>query len=134
MRRFLRLALLNSISLFVVSAFYPGLIVTPLLTGIVYAGAVFTLINYLVKPIVKLLLLPINLVTLGLFRWLSNVLILLTLTRLLSTVSVVPAVIPSLAYQGFVVPQIAMVFPASLIISSFLLSFVFTLLNWLLTK
>ncbi|HBU21828.1 TPA: hypothetical protein DEB02_02700, partial [Candidatus Beckwithbacteria bacterium] len=106
MRRFLRLALLNSISLFVVSAFYPGLIVTPLLTGIVYAGAVFTLINYLVKPIVKLLLLPINLVTLGLFRWLSNVLILLTLTRLLSTVSVVPAVIPSLAYQGFVVPQI----------------------------
>lgn len=40
------------------------------------ASLVFVVFNFLLSPIIKLLLLPINLLTLGLFRWLTNVLIL----------------------------------------------------------
>lgn len=40
------------------------------------AGVVFSLIDMVIKPIVKAVLLPINLVTLGLFGWLVEVLVL----------------------------------------------------------
>ena len=39
------------------------------------AAVIFLLFNLLVTPILKLLLLPINLLTLGLFRWLTQVLV-----------------------------------------------------------
>jgi len=39
------------------------------------SAIIFLLFNMLVSPIIKLLLLPINLLTLGLFRWLTQVLI-----------------------------------------------------------
>lgn len=37
------------------------------------AAIIFLLFNLLVAPIIKLLLLPINLLTLGLFRWLTQI-------------------------------------------------------------
>jgi len=37
---------------------------------------VFVIFNFFISPIIKLLLLPINLLTLGLFRWLTSVLVL----------------------------------------------------------
>jgi len=42
-------------------------------TTIVFAAIVFTLINRLVKPIIKLLTLPINFITLGLFSVVINI-------------------------------------------------------------
>lgn len=39
------------------------------------AAIIFLLFNLLVAPVIKLLLLPINLLTLGLFRWLTQVLV-----------------------------------------------------------
>ncbi len=39
------------------------------------SAVIFLLFNLLVAPIIKLLLLPINLLTLGLFRWLTQVIV-----------------------------------------------------------
>lgn len=39
------------------------------------AAIIFLLFNLLVAPLIKLLLLPINLLTLGLFRWLTQILV-----------------------------------------------------------
>lgn len=39
------------------------------------AAIIFLLFNLLVTPLIKLLLLPINLLTLGLFRWLTQILV-----------------------------------------------------------
>ena len=40
------------------------------------SAIIFLLFNLLVGPLIKLLLLPINLLTLGLFRWLTQVIVL----------------------------------------------------------
>lgn len=40
------------------------------------AAIIFLLFNLLVAPLIKLLLLPINLLTLGLFRWLTQIIVL----------------------------------------------------------
>lgn len=39
------------------------------------AAIIFLVFNLLVSPLIKLLLLPINLLTLGLFRWLTQILV-----------------------------------------------------------
>ncbi|MCG2691802.1 phage holin family protein, partial [Microgenomates group bacterium] len=69
MKDFLRQSLINSFSLYIVASIFPGLTVPQQLLNLIWAGIIFTLINRLVKPVIKLFLLPINLITLGLFGW-----------------------------------------------------------------
>lgn len=134
MKSFLRLTIINTICLFSVSAFFPGLVVSHSLRNLLWAGAIFTLINYLVKPIIKLFLLPINLLTLGLFRWLANVIVLLILTKIVNHVQITSFITPIINQAGFSAPSFPVNYALSLIISSFLLSFVFNILNWLLSS
>lgn len=125
MKDFLRQSLINSFSLYLVSSIFPGLTVPRMVINLIWAGIIFTLINLLVKPIIKLFLLPINLMTLGLFGWLANVLILLIATRIIDSLSVTGYVSPAFSYSGFTVPSLTFSPLISLIITSFLLSLTF---------
>jgi putative membrane protein len=132
MKSFFRQTILNGFSLFIVSGIYPGLIISLDLLDLFWASAIFTLINLLVKPIIKLFLLPVNLITLGLFRWIANVIVLFILTRLVTNLQIVSFSTAQLSRGGFIIPSLQLTFIFSLIITSFLLSFVFNLLNWIL--
>lgn len=80
--RFLWNLLINAagmgLALYVVVAFVPGVSMESAGTDahpawvFLGAGAVFTLVNLLVRPVVKLLSLPLNILTLGLFAILMN--------------------------------------------------------------
>ena len=132
MKYLLRLIILNSVSLYAVSSIFSGLVFTSSLSQLLIAGTVFTLINLLIKPIIKLFLLPINLVTLGLFRWISNVIVLFILIRIISSLTIASFISSPVSYAGFIIPSIHLSIALSLIISSFLLSLVYNLLDWLL--
>ena len=126
--------ILNSVSLWLVAGIFPGLVLSGKISDIFWAGTIFTLINLVIKPIIKIFLLPINLITLGFFRWLANVIILLILTKILSYVSVTAFVSEAISKNGFVIPQVNIGFTPSLIITSFLLSFVFNVFQSLLIE
>ena len=49
-----------------------------------WAGLVFVLIDLLLKPVLKLIFLPVNLLTFGMFRWVVNVFVLFLATSLVS--------------------------------------------------
>lgn len=134
MKDFLRQSLINSFSLYLVSSIFPGLAVPPLVFSLIWAGIIFTLINRLVKPIIKLILLPINLITLGLFGWLANVLVLLIATRLVDSLTFTGFVSSAFTYSGFSVPSLTFSPFVVLIIASFLLSLTFNLLDRLLIE
>lgn len=134
MKKFIRLSLLNTFSLFITSSFFAGLTVPTDLVNLISAGAIFTLINKLVKPIIKLFLLPINLVTLGLFRWIANVFVLIALTNLINTVSITAFTFPSFSQGGFTIPQFYINKTLSYILSSFLLSLTFNLITTILKR
>lgn len=134
MKKFIRLSLLNTFSLFITSAFFAGLLVPNDLLSLVSAGAIFTLINYLVKPIIKLFLLPINLITLGLFRWIANVFVLVVLTKIVSTVSITAFTFPSISQSVFTTPDFYINKTVSYILASFLLSLTFNLIAAILKK
>lgn len=63
--------LLLSIAVFAASYFIQGVSVSPIWTALI-VGAVLTVINFVVKPIIKILTLPINILTLGLFSIVIN--------------------------------------------------------------
>ncbi len=79
MRALLLRWLLNTLALWVVSELYPGVAFAPKsgLDDYLVAGLVLGLANALIRPLLLLLTLPLNLLTLGLFTLVVNALVLL---------------------------------------------------------
>lgn len=134
MKDFFRQSLINSFSLYLVSSILPGLTIPGQVFNLIWAGIIFTLITRLIKPFIKLALLPINLITLGLFGWLANVFVLLIATRLIDTLTVNGFHTQSFNYAGFSIPSLTFSPLISLIIVSFLLSLTFNILDRLLNE
>jgi len=134
MKFLLRLSLLNSICLFTVASFFPGLIISQQFIHLLYSGFALTLVNLLIKPIIKLFLLPLNLLTLGLFHWISNVISLFIFTKIVNYIQIISFISPVINKADFIIPSFSVNFIVSLIISSLLLSIFFNLLDWLLTQ
>ncbi len=73
--------ILNGLAIYIVSKILPGFVLEGFGTALL-AVIVIGLINTLVKPILLLLTLPINIVTLGLFTFFLNALLLLLASSL----------------------------------------------------
>jgi putative membrane protein len=114
MLKLLARVVINAIAIWVAAYIVPGLTLTGDVLSWLIVAIIFGLINALIKPIVKLLTLPINIMTLGLFTLVINALMLM-LTGLLTEFLVIDG-----ALFGFV--------PA--LLGSILISIVSTLLNW----
>lgn len=63
------------VSFYITSTLVAGFKIDPTWQAYLIAALIFLLFNLLVTPLIKLLLLPINLLTLGLFRWITQVLV-----------------------------------------------------------
>jgi len=78
----------NSLSLFLVSLLFSGLVISGGFTNYILAGALITLFAALLDPIIKVLTLPFNILTLGLLSFLTVMAALFVLTIFYSSVSV----------------------------------------------
>ena len=74
-KKTLRSIILFSLSLYLVSLFWGNINFSQNLSILLQASLVLTIFENLIKPILKLLLLPITLITLGLVRLFINVLV-----------------------------------------------------------
>ncbi len=63
--------LINALAIFLVGSFLPGIHVSTYMTALIVA-LVLGLLNMLVRPILFLVTLPINILTLGLFTFVLN--------------------------------------------------------------
>ncbi len=81
MKLILRL-LLNALAVEILSYVLPGVGVDSMLTAIIVA-VVLSLLNFLVKPILVILTLPITILTLGLFLLVINAIIILLAANLI---------------------------------------------------
>lgn len=111
---------------------YPGFVIEGGKQNLVLAAVVLTVINTLVRPLLKLLLLPINIISFGLFRWVINVLSLLLLTFVVDQVKFIGFVFPGLNQYGVILPQINFSPLGSLIVGSFLLTLIRKVNLWFL--
>jgi putative membrane protein len=92
------------------------------LTTLVLAGIVLTLLQKIAKPVLNLLFLPINIVTLGLFSMVINVALLWLATYL----------VPGFEIQSMVIAGVELNQFFSMLVISFLLSFLQNLIGFFL--
>lgn len=110
--------LFNSFSLWLVSQVIPALSIVGGWQVLLLAGLVLSFLNLLVAPVLKILFLPINLLTFGLLSWGINVIVLYLLTVFVSGVRIDAWTFQGVTFMGFVVPHIAFSSFASFILVS----------------
>ena len=105
MRTLLRYFLINLASLYAATKIIPGLVYTGGFRSLAIGALVFMLINWILVPLLKILFLPLNLLTVGLFAWLINVLALYALTTIVSDFQLLPFIFPGFYSSGFNIPS-----------------------------
>lgn len=130
-KKFLYRFFINILALYLIILLIPGLSLTGGLKPLLFCGVALTFLNKLAKPFLKLLLLPFNLVTLGLFSWLINVITLYLLTLIVPDLKVSAFTFPGFSYQGFTIPTLELNIVYTYILASFTLSLITSLLRWL---
>ena len=123
MKLIIRLVI-NMLAIWVTSLVLPGLAFEGNLGSLILVGLIFGLVNALIRPIVKLLTLPITIVTLGLFTLVINAIMLL----------ITVALSPSLALTGgFLDFSPLLENPlVTVFLGAILISIVSTILSWVL--
>lgn len=132
MKKHLRSFLINLLALQVAISLNPGFSAAGGFQTLLISSLVLSVVNQLIKPIINLLFLPINLITLGAFRWLVNVSVIFLITLIVSNLRITGFIFSGLEYQGFIVPEFAVSKFWSLALSSVYLSLTNIFLLWLI--
>jgi len=132
MRKFLKSIFINGITIVLVASIFRGFSYGNDVKILLFSALALTLINYFLKPIIKIFLLPINLLTLGMFRWLTGVICIFFLTIIITEIQINSFQFTGFTYWGFVIPRFYFSTLLSLITASFLISLVTSFFNWLL--
>lgn len=131
MKKFLRPFFANVLGLWLVSQAVTGIVFAKGFETMAVTAAVLGLFNLFVRPLVNLLLLPLNLLTLGTFRWLVNVGTLYLVTILVPDFQIKTFYFQGFSYQGFSLPPTQIGTVWAFILISFMLSFVISFIFWL---
>ncbi len=131
MRWLIKQFLFHLVALELTAFLIPGFSVGNSVSAIVLATSALALLNFLVKPILKIFFFPLNLLTLNLFSLVINVLVVFILTKLVPTVKISVWSFPGLTVEGLVLPPMGVSLILTYFISSLLLTFVVGFLKWL---
>lgn len=134
MKSFLRHIFVNFVTIYLLGSTFPGLIVDLNPKTLITASVIWFLLNKIIKPIIKLLLLPINLVTLNLFSWLVGLITLFLLQVFADGITVSSFQFEGLNLYGFIVPSFFVNLFFSYILTSVLLNSIHASIFWLFRK
>lgn len=129
MKTLLRYFLINLVSLWVTTIILPGLTYSGGIKSLFIGAGAFMVINWILVPLLKILFLPLNLLTVGIFAWLINVLALYALTTI-SDFQLVPYSFPG-ANFGVSIPAYDLSPLMVAIVASFIIGFITHFLQWL---
>lgn len=128
----LRLFLINFFALWLIARLLAGVQFIGGYQTIALTALVLTLAGFLIKPLVKILLLPINLLTLGAFRWLINVITLWLVTLIVPQFTITSFLFPGFVWQGFVIPSMDIGTFWVFVLASLIISLTTTLVLWII--
>jgi putative membrane protein len=132
MKKVLRHFIVNTFILYIVSQLASGLQFENGVETVVLAGAGLTVASLLVKPIINLLLLPINLITFNLFKWVSSAIALYLVTLVVPGFKITGFVFAGLSSQWLDLPAINLSGFIAYVAFSFIFSMLASFIYWLL--
>lgn len=125
MKYLLRCFLIYAFSLWLLSQTIPGIRIGGGWEGVLFSALVLSLLMLLVKPLLKILFIPINIMTFGLLSWVVNVIVIYILTFLAPGVVISPWEFQGFSGYGFIIPS----FNVSYLLSLTFVTIVLTLLT-----
>lgn len=131
MRKLIVSILGTAASFYVAQYFLSGFHIQNNWTSYLIASVVFVVFNFVLTPIIKLLLLPINLLTLGLFRWLTNVLVLYLFDLLYDGITISAFTYPGYSSSLISLPSGHLSLFWVLVLSSLLMSITYSIITGL---
>lgn len=134
MKAFLRHILINLLVIYLVDASFSGFSILHDAKTLITAAVIWLLLNKIVKPVIKLLLLPINLITLNLFSWAIGLITLFLLPLIVNGINISPYDFPGFDYQGFSIPTFHLNLFLSFVVASVLLNFFHNFIVWIIKK
>jgi uncharacterized membrane protein YvlD (DUF360 family) len=132
MKRLIRNYLFHVFALWILSVVLPGgVTITNNLNSFLIAAAILTLLNLLLKPVLKILFFPINALTLGLFSLVINAIVFLIFIKISPSVQIHSWNFPGLNYMNIIIPNVNLPDYVVIFIASFIVSFVTNIFMYL---
>lgn len=131
MKWLLRNTAFYAFALFLLPIIVSGVSISGGLPTLLIGGFILTIMLLIVKPIVNVISLPLNIITLGLFSALTNVIILYLLTVLVPNISVRAFVFEGITYAGFHIPRVSLNLFFAYVVTAAILSVIIGCITWL---
>lgn len=131
MKTVLRSYFTNTLALYLTSQIASGMIFGNGLVTLFKTGFFLALTTLIVKPIINLLLLPLNLITFGIFRWISSTISLYLITLVISEFSINSFSFQGLSSYWLDIPKFNINGIIAFVGFSFLISAISSLIHWI---
>ena len=131
MRGLIKHFIINTAALYVVSMVVQGIVFASGTQTLLLTGAVLMLANMIVKPIINILLLPINLITFGIFKWISYSVTLYIVTLVVPGFKLLDFVFTGFNNYWLSIPALSLTGVLAFIAFSFLISAISSIGNWI---
>lgn len=133
LRLLLRTIAINAASVYIAAQILSGIITyVGGYQTILMAALIIAVVNLFVRPVVNLLLLPIHLVTLGVFRWIANLVTLYIVTWLVPNLQVHAFTFPGVNLHYLIIPQTSFSPFGAFVVATITLTFSFHFMYWIL--
>jgi putative membrane protein len=134
MKGLLKHTIINAVSLAVLDQIIPGVTIRGGLKTFVISGFILSLLLLIIKPILNIFSIPLNMITLGLFSFFTNAIILYLLTVLVTEIKITEFTFNGFTYAGFVAPVVHFNTFFAFIITAALLSLIINFFDWLIKR
>lgn len=131
MKTLLRNLLINVVAVYGASTLIPGFTYMDGYKGLILGALGLMVVNLAIVPLLKIMFLPLNLLTFGFFTWVINVIALYILTSVLPYLKLMPFYFPGTSINGFMIPPLDLNVLHVAIVASFLIGLISNFLHWL---
>lgn len=131
MKSLIKTVIFTCLSLYLISRVFPDVQFAGL-GVLITTGIVLTLLTIIVRPFLKILMLPINIITFGLFAWVINIVVMYFAILIVPGFSIGKMTIPSIALGPLIFPAYTFSKFWSLFVVSLLVSLGNGILGWIL--
>lgn len=131
MRTLLKRFIIDTVSLFVIAQSVSGIVFENGLYTLLLTGLILMLTTMIIKPVLNILLLPLNLVTFGLFKWVAYAISFYLVTLLVPGFKLLDFVYKGYSSNLFSIPSISLTGTLSFLAFAFLVSFISSIMYWI---
>jgi putative membrane protein len=131
MKTIIRHLVIDTYALWLTSMVASGMVFSGGLKTLLFAGAMVSAVSIFAKPVINLLLLPLNLISFGLFRWVASAIVLYLVTLIVKDYKIVSFTFAGFSGKWFDIPAMDLHGILAFVAFSFIVSLITSSIYWL---